>query len=279
MGRGLGRWTASVAATLLAFTGVVAVVTPLVVVAALRLDALLALIAGLPDELPLRAFEVSYVVTLDEVQQPLLRLARSLAGAVLAALPVFALTFALFVLLVFSLVSRAGEAGRAVVAVVPPAYRDVAESFHERVRGTLFGIYVLQAATGLGTFAQALPTFALLGYGSALTLAVLAGLLQFLPVVGPSALLALLALGAVGAGDPVRAALVLVVGGFVVGWLPDLLVRPRLAPRAADMPGSLYFVGFVGGLLSLGTVGIIAGPLAVAVTVEAAELNGDRPAD
>jgi predicted PurR-regulated permease PerM len=277
--RGVSRWVASLLATLLAFVGAAAVVAPLLVVAALRLDNLVTLIQSLPAELPLRAFGMVYVVTLEQVRGPLVALVSRLARATLAALPVLALKFALFVLLVFSLVHRAAEARRAVVAVVPPGYRDVAEAFNERVRGTLFGIYVLQAATAVGTFLLALPTFALLGFGSVLTLSVVAGVLQFVPIVGPSVLLGALALAAVSAGDPVRAGLILVVGGFVVAWLPDLLVRPRLARRAADMPGSLYFVGFVGGLLSLGTVGVIAGPLAVALVVEAAkqlsgELNG-----
>jgi predicted PurR-regulated permease PerM len=56
-----------------------------------------------------------------------------------------------------------------------------------------------------------------------------------------------------------------------VAWLPDVLIRPRLARETADLPGSLYFVGFVGGLLTLGPVGIIAGPLAVALVVEMAD--------
>jgi len=38
------------------------------------------------------------------------------------------------------------------------------------------------------------------------------------------------------------------------------------------MDGSLYFIGFVGGLLSLGAIGIIVGPLVVALLVEAAGL-------
>jgi predicted PurR-regulated permease PerM len=269
--RGLTQWTASVLATLLAFAGAAALVAPLIAVTALRLDRLVTLIQSLPDELPLRAFGIVYVVTLEQVQGPLVSFVSAVARATLAALPVLALKFALFVLLVFSLVHRAADARRGVIAVVPPAYRGVAEAFNRRVRGTLFGIYVLQAATAFGTFVLALPTFIALGYRSALTLSVLAGVLQFVPIVGPSILLGALALAAVSAGDPVRAALVLVVGGFVVAWLPDLIVRPRLARRAAHMPGSLYFVGFVGGLLSLGTVGIIAGPLVVALVVEAAE--------
>jgi predicted PurR-regulated permease PerM len=282
--RGLGAWPASLVATVCAFLGAAAVVSPLVVVTAVRLDRVVALIGSFPDEIPVRLFGVEFVVALSDLQTGATAVARDLAQAVLAALPVLSLKFALFVLLVFSLVHRAGDARRGAMAVVPPAYRDVAEAFNRRVRGTLFGIYVLQAATAVGTFLLAAPTFAVLGYRSPLTLAVLAGVLQFLPIVGPSVLLAALALADLGAGDPVRAGLVVLVGGFVVAWLPDLLVRPRLAPRTADMPGSLYFVGFVGGLLSLGPVGIIAGPLVVALVVEAAELlsaemNDDASAD
>jgi len=280
--RGLEPWPASAAATVMAFVGAVAVVSPLLAVAALRLDRLVALIAALPDDATLELFGMTYVVTLAQVQAPLVALARSAARATLAALPVLALKFALFVLLVFSLVHRAADARRSVMRVVPPAYRDVVEALHGRTRGTLFGIYVLQLATAAGTFLFALPTFALLGYSSVLTLAVVSGALQFVPIVGPSVLLGVLALAALGAGDPAQAALVLVVGGVFVAWLPDLIVRPRLARQAADLPGSLYFVGFVGGLLSLGTIGIIAGPLVVALVVEAAELLSaelDDPAE
>ena len=73
-----------------------------------------------------------------------------------------------------------------------------------------------------------------------------------------------------------RAALVFVLGSLLVAWLPDVVIRPRLARETADLPGSLYFVGFVGGLLTLGPVGVIAGPLAVALVVEMAELLTDE---
>jgi predicted PurR-regulated permease PerM len=74
------------------------------------------------------------------------------------------------------------------------------------------------------------------------------------------------------AGEVVRAALVFGLGGLLVGVLPDVLIRPRLARLTAGIPGSLYFVGFFGGLLSVGALGIIAGPLAVALVAEAVRL-------
>jgi predicted PurR-regulated permease PerM len=72
--------------------------------------------------------------------------------------------------------------------------------------------------------------------------------------------------------DVAGAILVFAVGGLVVGWLPDAVIRTRLARETADLPGSLYFIGFTGGLLSVGPVGFIAGALVVAFLVEASEL-------
>jgi predicted PurR-regulated permease PerM len=159
-----------------------------------------------------------------------------------------------------------------LLAVVPPAYRRVAKAFNSRARNTLYGIYILQAATALGTFFIAVPVFFFLGYRSVLTLSTVAAILQFIPIVGPSVLLVVVAAFHLAADQVVRAVLVLVVGGFFIAWLPDILIRPRLAERAADLSGGVYFIGFVGGLLSMGPIGIIAGPLVVALVGEAATL-------
>jgi predicted PurR-regulated permease PerM len=54
-----------------------------------------------------------------------------------------------------------------------------------------------------------------------------------------------------------------------------------LASSQARLPASLYFVGFTGGVLTVGVIGIIAGPLAVAVLVEVIDLlsEGGTPMD
>jgi predicted PurR-regulated permease PerM len=158
---------------------------------------------------------------------------------------------------------------------VPEAYHDVVRRFHGRTRDTLYGIYVLQAATAAATFVVGFGTFVALGYPAPVTLAVGAAVLQFVPVAGPGILLAALALADFLAGNVMRALLVALVGGIVVGLLPDAVIRPRLASYAADLPVTLYFVGFVGGILSLGAIGFIAGPLAVALVVEAVSLLSD----
>jgi predicted PurR-regulated permease PerM len=274
--RRLSPWEASLVSTLVAVLAVVALAAPLVFVVAIRLDAIVAFLSGLPPAVTIELHGLSATVTLAEARSAAVAFGRRLARSLALAAPVLALKLTVFVMVVFALLSRPAETRRALIAPVPHPYRDVIRALSRRTRATLFGIYVLQAATAAGTFAVALVFFSLLGYPYVLTLAVVSAVLQFLPVVGPSVLIGLLAVAHLVAGDPTRAALVLALGGLLVAWLPDVVIRPRLARETADLPGSLYFVGFVGGLLTLGPVGIIAGPLAVALVVETAELLSDE---
>jgi predicted PurR-regulated permease PerM len=270
--RGLSPWVASAVATAATFVVVVAVATPLVVVLVLRLDSILEFVATVPDTLHLTVFGFTYTVTLEEISTVVVGVITATARAAVTALPVLALKLTLFAFLLFGLVDNGSRVRRALLAVVPASYRGVAQALHRRTRETLFALYVLQAATALGTFAVALPVFLVLGYDAVVTLATLAAILQFVPIIGPSFLVLVLAAYHAALGELVRAGLVTGVGLVLIGWLPDAIIRPRLASETAHLPGSLYFVGFVGGLLTIGPVGIIAGPLVVALVVELADL-------
>ena len=274
--RRLSPWGASFVSTAAAVLGIGVLALPLILVVVVRIDAIIAFLSALPPTFTVELYGFSTTITLAESRAAAVAFGRRLARAFALAIPVLALKLTVFVMVVFALLSHTAETHRALIAVVPHTYRDVVRALSDRTRATLFGIYVLQAATAAGTFVIALVLFFMLGYPYFLTLAVLSAVLQFLPVVGPSILIALLAVAHLAVGDPVRAALVFVLGGFLVAWLPDVLIRPRLARETADLPGSLYFVGFVGGLLTLGPVGIIAGPLAVALVIELGEILTDE---
>jgi predicted PurR-regulated permease PerM len=266
--RGLSPWRASLVSTATAVVAVSLLALPFGIVVVGRLDAIIAFLAALPPTVSVELYGFSATVTLADARSVAVAFGRQLARTSVLAAPVLALKLTVFVMVVFALLSRTAETHRAMIAVVPHGYRDVVRALARRARSTLFAIYVLQAATAAGTFVVALALFFALGYPYYLTLAVVSAVLQFLPVVGPSLLIGLLAVAHLVVGDPAQAALVAVLGGFFVAWLPDVLIRPRLARETANLPGSLYFVGFVGGLLTLGPVGIIAGPLAVALVIE-----------
>jgi predicted PurR-regulated permease PerM len=273
---GVSRWIAS--ALTAAAVSAVAVVPFALAVSAVRGRIADAIDAAeqLPETYSFGAFGYEYVVDIGVVADAIATYGAALAVDLAGELPVLALKLTLFGVLVFGLLVAHRDAERALLAVVPPGYRDVAGALGHRARATLYALYVLQAATAVATTAIALPVFYVFDVPYTLTLAVAAGVLQFVPIVGPSIVIAGVAAywAATGAAD---AALVfLLVAGVLVAWLPDVLVRPRLSRETADLPGSLYFIGFTGGLLTVGPVGVIAGPLVVALTAEAASLLAEE---
>ena len=269
---GLPRWWASVAVTTIAFVAAGAILSPLVVILYARRRQLIQTVELLPDSLVLQAAEFEYVVDTGEVVAIATRWVSTTAIGVARSAPELAIKAFLFAIVVFALLLRGRHLRRAILAPIPPQYHDVAAALHERTRDTLFALYVVQALTAAGTFLIAVPVFMAFGYSSPIVLGVLAGILQFLPIVGPSVLIVALAVYELSLGAPTKAVLLLGVGLVVIGFLPDALLRPRLARHAGELPGSLYFVGFVGGLLTVGPVGIIAGPLVVALLIEVLSL-------
>lgn len=278
---GVPRWWSSVVATTVAFVAAGAILSPLVVILYARRRQLIQTVELLPDSLVLEVAEFRYIVDTGEAVELATRWVSVTAIRVARSAPELAIKAFLFAIVVFALLLRGRQLRRAILAPIPARYHDVAASLHERTRDTLFALYVVQALTAAGTVLVAIPVFMAFGYTSPIVLGVVAGILQFLPIVGPSVLVFALVVYEVSLGAPAKAAVLLVVGLVAIGMLPDALIRPRLARHAVKLPASLYFVGFVGGLLTVGPVGIIAGPLIVALLVEvisllAQEVNSPR---
>lgn len=270
--RGLSARSAALVSTLTAFLIGLALVTPLVGALYFRRSQLFTFLRQLPGEFSVTVGEFSYAVDITAVLTQSQTVLEDLALTAVSQVPGIVLKAFLFTLVVYALLVRPGRVQAGLLRPVPSRYHDVVLAFHERTRSILYAIYVLQAAVAFGTFLIGLVVFWLLGYESAFVLAVLSGVLQFIPILGPSIVIALLGAVEVVTGSVVDAAAVVVIGLVVVGFLPDALIRPRLARLTTGIPGSLYFVGFSGGILSVGLVGLIAGPVAVALLAEAVSL-------
>ncbi|MFB6152297.1 MAG: AI-2E family transporter [Haloarculaceae archaeon] len=266
--RGLPDRLAAAGATLVGFAVAVLLVTPLFYALYARRRQMIDFIRDLPSEQSVTAFGMTYVVDVGQALTRARDVLAEVAVDVASAAPVIGLKAFLFVLLLYGLLLRPRSVHDASLRMVPGEYHDVLVALHERMRDTLYALYVLQGATAFGTFVIAYIVFRGLGYGAAFSLAVFSGVLQFIPVLGPSIVVAVLALTELVAGDVSAAILVTVLGLVFVGFLPDAVIRPRLASLTTGMPVSLYFVGFVGGTLTVGVVGVIAGPLVVALLSE-----------
>ena len=273
---GIQRHVASALTTLAVFLAVVIVAAPIGFLLYARRGDIEDGIETLPDDVTLAYGDARYTVETADVQTYLAEVLSDVGLRIVGNAPELALLLTLFTVVVFGVLLGQRQVGRAIDAIVPTGYEGVYAAFKQRTEHTLQAIYVLQLATGIATFAVAVPVFYVLGYEYYLTLAVFCGLLQFFPIVGPSVVLAVLAAYHLAQGDVASAIAIVGLGGVVIAILPDAVVRPYLARAAADMPATLYFVGFIGGLLSLGPVGVIAGPLVVALLAEAVELLAEE---
>ncbi|KOX93557.1 hypothetical protein AMS69_06420 [Haloarcula rubripromontorii] len=277
---GLNRRLSAAVTTGIAFISGTFIIVPLGAVLYLRRRDLFSFFQQLPSMVTLEFGEFSYPVEID----PTLIAARETLTAVAVDLaaesPVLALKAVLFAILVYAMLWQPQAPKKAVYRTVPASYHEVVNRLHQRLRGTLYAIYVLQAATAFGTFVVAWIVFWLLGYQGAFALAVVAGILQFVPVVGPSVVVLTIAVADVINGNITGAVLVTVFGLVFVGFLPDAVIRPKLARYTTGLPASLYFVGFTGGVLTLGVIGFIAGPVVIALLVELSSLlTSERQGD
>jgi predicted PurR-regulated permease PerM len=274
--RGLSHRVASALLTVAAFLAVVVLLAPIVLTLVRRRGAIAGLLNDLPEELPIDLFGFVITVNIGSLVDTAVRSLRSIAIAIAAESVFIVLLLGMFVLVLYGLLLQPRAVGKAIFEIVPPTYHDVVTALHERVAGTLYAIYVIQAATAVLTFPVAFVVFYFLGYPDVFVLSVISAILQFIPILGPGILAVGLAGYDVLIGMPQRAIGIVVLGPVLVGLLPDLLVRPQLASSQAQLPASLYFVGFVGGVLTVGVIGVIAGPLVVALLVEVVDLLGEQ---
>jgi predicted PurR-regulated permease PerM len=279
VGRGLSARIASAATTVVAFLGAALLVVPLLYVLYRQRSRLIDLLEQIPTDVVLTGFGFEFAVEVAPLVSSARVALRDLALAITAAAPTLALELIVFTILVYGLLLRPDAVGAAVLKVVPPEYQDIPVRLHRRTRTTLYAIYVLQVVTAAATFVLAFGLFSILGYESPGLLAVIAALLQFIPVVGPSVLVVTLGAGDLLLGETTRAVLVVVFGLGVVSFIPDAVIRTQLADWTGKISPGLYLVGFVGGILTVGAVGLIVGPLVVSLLLEVIEMlsEGETP--
>jgi predicted PurR-regulated permease PerM len=271
LARGWQRRRASIATATTATVAILAIVTPLALIAYERRAAFLAFVESFPETFDLARFGLEVTITRAELVDAVLSYLPPVVLNATVFLSAASIKLALFGIVVFGLLLGHERARAAIMAPVPPDYVPFIETMETRARETLVAILILQVGTAVGAFLLALPFFWVVGVDYVLVLAVVAGVLQFLPIIGPIVLIIALVGLEVLAGDLQMALILLAGGGVILGWLPDVLVRPRLARYTTGLSSSLYFIGFIGGLTSLGMIGVIAGPLIVALLVEGVE--------
>lgn len=184
------------------------------------------------------------------------------------------LHFVLMLFIVFTLLVE-GERLRRYVFATSPLPEDeearLVDTFIAVARATFFG-------NGLGSLIQGVLgglSMAVLGFSSWVLWGAVMTVLAFLPLVGISlvtvpATVVLLAQGRYGA------AVGFLAFNVAQGLFVENVVKTKLIGAQIQLPSLLIFLGIVGGLALFGVLGLVYGPLIVALFLTLSELYHER---
>ncbi len=108
--------------------------------------------------------------------------------------------------------------------------------------------------------------FWIFGLPAPVFIGVLSAVLAFLPVIGPALVWAPAGIILLIMGDYVKGAAILLLGNFGISGIDNLL-RPILISDRAQMNALLSLLSVLGGIYAFGFLGMVLGPLVVAVTI------------
>jgi predicted PurR-regulated permease PerM len=186
---------------------------------------------------------------------------------VAGAAPFLFVKICVFFLTLYVALLKGDEVWDGLVAHLPAAFGRDLDHLSGVTVDTLYAIYVVHVATAVITFFLALPFFYVLGYGHVLFYSVMAAIFQLIPIIGPSLVMLFLGVFALSQGDMRGALLVALVGYPIVCALPDIYFRPLMMGRHASIHPVIMWIGFFGGLVVMGIVGFVLGPLFMALLV------------
>jgi predicted PurR-regulated permease PerM len=106
--------------------------------------------------------------------------------------------------------------------------------------------------------------FALLGLGAPVFWGVMMGFLSLFPFVGAWVVWVPAAIWLIATGQVVKGAILVVIGGTIVGSIDNFL-RPAILSGRTQMNGLLMFMSLLGGVSVFGLLGLVLGPLVTAI--------------
>jgi predicted PurR-regulated permease PerM len=186
--------------------------------------------------------------------------ATSLVAGLLSAIFIF-----IFTAITSYYLLREGTGGTSwLVEMVPLPNGQVAEIVRD-VRDVMRAMLM---STGLISAYQAVTAgigYWLFGVDSPIVWAALTGIASILPAVGTALVWAPLGIAMVFLGHPAQGAGVLLWSAVVVVFVADYILRPKLVGTRMRMNDLLVFIAIFGGIEAFGILGVVLGPIAVAV--------------
>jgi predicted PurR-regulated permease PerM len=182
----------------------------------------------------------------------------------------------IFFLSVYLFLLKGPAVSREIRESLPGRLNSSIEKISGLTINTLYAIYIVTVEVAFLTFMLALPIFYLAGYPGFLQLSILAGLSQFVPIIGPFIVMAFIVSYEVASGDITSALVAIFIFYPIVLWFPGSYVRAKLTGMRVAIHPILLMIGIIGGISVMGISGLIFGPFFIALLISAYKILIDQ---
>jgi predicted PurR-regulated permease PerM len=186
-------------------------------------------------------------------------------SSIAQSIPGTAIQIFIIILMLFLLLRNGIRISSLFFSVIPSQMTQYFSTLCRVVTDTMYGVYVVNISIAILTFFITIPFFYFLGYGEIVFWAFICGSSHLFPFFGPQVITLILAIYAIAQGDLRGLILISIVGYPLISGLQDFLIRPKLLAKRVAIHPVLMMIGIFGGMLILGAIGLIIGPLIVAL--------------
>lgn len=155
----------------------------------------------------------------------------------------------------------------ALVKMAPEKNRKKFQRLLTACDAVIYGVVVGYLFKAIITGFLSFIVFSILGIGNPVVMAVVVAVFDFIPLIGPWTVFLGLFLWYALQGQVVYAIEVAAICYITISLIPELYIRPKIAGTISHVHPMVMLIGIFGGIISLGPVGVLAGPLILGVIV------------
>lgn len=216
--------------------------------------------------IPQSQFDKAIVENLGHLRDIVLDKVTSGFGDVVSFIVNFLLmTFAVFFMLIDG--PRFLQKGKDFMPFNEDEKHRLADQIHDIVVSTIYGGVIV----GLIQGGIAGVSFAVLGFKSPVLWGFATAIASFIPILGAFAVWGPAVLYLFGTGATYKALALLVVGAFGISMIDNIL-KPLIIGNRVKMPMLVILFSVLGGIKMFGLIGLIMGPLVIAIFVSVLEI-------
>ncbi|MBU7017282.1 MAG: AI-2E family transporter [Theionarchaea archaeon] len=154
-----------------------------------------------------------------------------------------------------------------LIKIVPESTRSRVIRLINACDAVVYGVVVGYLFKAILTGVISVIVFSILGIGNPVVMGVVIAVFDFIPLIGPWTIFVGLFFWYALQGEITYAIEVSAICYVTISLIPELYVRPKVAGTISHVHPMVMLIGILGGIMSLGPIGVVAGPLILGVIV------------